>query len=446
LIKTIAALLCLLFAGCGAQVVEPGVLLGTPEPTDAAQPIQGGAHVVCQRRETEAAETATGQNAILMGVAVVPNDRPIFVRNVEVDFGWNGRALYGNPFGNETGRPYFTEWFLTADYPFRVFNTEPGELRPNGTDRRGTARINTDWTSDPITEATYFRIHSRIAETEEGHHTLTLGRYTTRLTGLTLVYGDTNEIVPAAEISYEDCDDPDAFQTFVRPNFADLLAQQWFAFQPTEVHGSATDHPTLQIAFTNDGIQPGTLNRFAVESHAMRVRNDGTEEAMPSDSLLQGCSLFQGEQHLTEGVRNGDFFTFQDFQVTLPALADQDDVLVEIRCTYNASALNADESAWIALSAPYQGFGLSEPAPARISGTLVLEQNHLHAENRIAVTIRPGPNERGCWPVNPNGLCTPGCYYHENGLPYATDIDPVQDRCAKLCSLDGTLLSPESCP
>jgi hypothetical protein len=378
-----------LLQGCGvSHAVTPTEDAGPVLADDAEVLAREGVTVICRPRS---AELLTGQNGGVFAMTVEPNGRPVFMRQADFNFGWDGSSLWGTLFGHESGRPYFTEWYLIADGPFSIFNSLPGVLHPSDEERRGTVSVDmSEWTVSPLDESREIRLNTHVADREEGLHAITLGRYSVQLERLTFDYGDTHEPVPARDIRFVGCDSRDDQRTLVLADYAQVIVDRTWEFHPGDAVGRVIDHPALELALLNDGAREGTLAGFSITVHMNRILADGTEYPEEPNFVTESCSLFDGELRLSRGVPTvQNVFRFDGVNIIVPGRTGSGDQRLEIRCDFDPSALSGSESARVTITSRYDGFRLHEPEPAIVTGTLILAQNNLQPpESRVSVIVR----------------------------------------------------------
>jgi hypothetical protein len=396
----------------GDAPYEPDAVVDVPvtvDTADASSPFadspfrRDGVTVVCQAYpESEALrETTTGTTAYTFyGFRVIPHGRPIRLPSAQFDFGWDGRSLAGQVFGAESGRPYFTNWTLTADHPFRIFNyTDLVSFRPAVEARRAVVFIDMrTWTEGGITEDTLIRLHADIAATEEGTHTLTLGRYTTRLVAISLYYADApDEVVPIEDVHFVGCDREPGAPVLVRLAEADIVVDRLSGESSETVTSGAGRVTFLRLLALNDGASNGTLDRIAFDTRAVVIPGVSgmTERPASIRDGVSACHLMRAGRTLAVGRFEGEQVVFDHANVTVTT-ADRGtsvpggfaafEVACDVQLNDAILPLYGALRIWFAADAR-SGFTLVEPTPARVQGTLVLEQNALGLDGSKYVQI-----------------------------------------------------------
>lgn len=364
-----------------------------PSDPDAGPvvPPPGGVTVICGAYPdgTALRETTTGTESFAFyGFRVIPHGRPILLPSAQFDFGWDGRTLYGSVFGHESGRPYFTNWTLTADRPFRILNRpDYVSFYPAVEELRAVVFFNmTDWVEDGLTEDTLIRLHADIAETEEGIHALTLGRYTTYLGAISLYYADTGEVVAREDIIFEGCRFPTLAPVLVRLAEADIIVNRESGEMPETVRSDVGRVNFLHLLALNDGASDGTIDRTVFDTRVVVIPGMGGSERPASiRDAVSACYLtrggrvlatarFEGEQVVFDHA--GVVVTTDDRGTSIPDGFASFEIACDVRLNDAILPFSGALRVWVGVHNE-TGLRLVETPLARVRGTLMLEQNAL---------------------------------------------------------------------
>lgn len=350
-----------------------------PDSATVAPPT-GGVTVVCDT-DTAPRETVTGARGYdFYHFHVIPGDRPVYFLGVQMTVTTIG--FYGDVVGSASGSPYFTNWQLTADGPYRVFNLPDFVTIRPAVDRRLIVTIGNHYAAGTITDDTVISVRADVAATEEGRNNLTLGQYTTELAAAGFQYADTHEDI--LDINWVGCDHVTLPQTTVRLSDADITVDRVFEDPSATVTSGAGNTVLLRLAALNDGAMDGTLDRIVFDTRAVVIPASGSERPASILDAFDSCRLsaagivtaigrFEGEQIVFDhaavpvnvddrGTSTADFSYFN-----LECHVHLNDAILPL---YGALRV------WASVNA-FDGFTLIQTAPARVWGTLSLEQNTL---------------------------------------------------------------------
>lgn len=349
---------------------------GATAPDSGTTPT-GGVTVVCDSG-LESQETVTGAEGFAFyRFHVIPGDRPVQLVGVQMSMATIG--FYGDVVGNESGAPYFTGWQLTAEGPHRIIATGMDyDIHPEG-GRRMHAFIAYSTGATPISSDTEISIRADVGH-EEGYHNLTLGQYTVSLAAAGFQYADTHEDV--TDIHWANCEGVPLPETRVRLNAPDIIVDRVFADPSGTVHDGARNVSFLRLAALNDGAVDGTLDRITFDTRAVIISASGTETAASIRDAVSACRLTQDGSTVSTGRFDGEHIVFDHAHVSVTtadrgtSFSDFAEFNVECDVHLNSAVLPLYGAlrVWLGVNA-HTGFTLVEPAPARVWGTLILEQN-----------------------------------------------------------------------
>lgn len=344
---------------------------------DSGTPLTGGVTVVCESG-TDTRETITGATGFdFYHFRVIPGDRPVRLVGVQVSMANTG--FYGDVVGNESGLPYFTNWQLTVGDPYHPIATGMDyDIHPEG-GRRMHAFIANSTGADPISEDTEISIRADVGD-EEGRHTLTLGTYTVSLSAAGFHYSDTGEEV--TDIRWEGCEGVPLPQTRVRLNAADIIVDRVSEDPSVTVRDGAVRTSFLRLAALNDGAVDGTLDRIVFDTRAVIVPASGGERPASIRDAVSACRLVRDSSILATGRFEGEQIVFEHAGLEVTT-SDRGSTWVNfayfnVECDVrlNSAVLPLYGALRVWLSAHYNtGITIEESEPARVVGTLSLDQN-----------------------------------------------------------------------
>lgn len=373
-------------SGCYMSHERPSFVTPAPDAgsvTADGGPV-GGVTLVCGRPSMtgDRLEVTTGTRAELFGMRITPNSRPVAIARAEFTFGVSSRSLFGRINDYDSGEPYFTDWQLAADSPYRVFNAHPPDsIVPDADGFHG--RVSIDGLLDAvISTPTYVALRAQIVATDNPMaRALTTVEYSAVIGALRLVYTDTGETVPVSDLTLEGCGGTSESLTLVRLAQADLAVDRVGGDPSSTVREVVGRTVFLRLAALNDGASDGTLGRMVFDTRAIIIPASGPTRPASVHDAVSACyavrdgvvlatARIEGEQIVFDHagvivttVDRGGFAGFAYFNVECDVHLN--DAILPL---YGAMRV------WLGADA-ITGFTVEEAPPARVWGTLVLQQN-----------------------------------------------------------------------
>ncbi len=250
----------------------------------------------------------------------------------------------------------------------------------NGTTRRLSVTTNISWD-------------------EERYHDFIYGFYSFRVgvegeqrvfTSDDLRWADTGETVTRDEVVYDpSCFAAPAENDFqVRARFADLIADRGALAVSSTIMGSASGVAMLDVAVVNDGAEAGSMSGLVVEVGTRS--NTGTEIYFRPMQTRCDIETVDG-RYLGQGMVGNTQVEFSSIDARVPGRSTAHFI---VRCdlVFPATLAQAMSADWyeIRMGALYNRFSIRNAGPARIQGTLALDQNRLwNIPGAVTITLRP---------------------------------------------------------
>lgn len=365
---------------------------------DTGMPVRPQGHVLVTCGGPEAAETLTDTNDFsARTINISATGRTLEVRRLHGQLGWSSVGLGGRVVGMQ-GTRYFRD-LKARDRDTGQTLMGPMDLRAASDRQSGDVMFIDAFTVQNGTTRR-LSISTDISVREDWYHDLTFGFYSFRVgiegeqrvfVGDDLRWSDTGETVTRDEVTYDPaCFTAPAENDFmVRPRFADLIADRGALAVSSTIVGNAGGVAMLDVAVINDGNEEGSMSGLVVE---VGTRSNGGID-INFRPLQTRCDLQTVDQRtLGYGTVRDTQVEFSGVDARVPGRGTTHFI---VRCdlvfpTELARAMSAD---WyeIRMGALYNRFQIrSDGGPARIQGTLVLDQNRLWSiPGAVTITLRP---------------------------------------------------------
>lgn len=363
-------------------------------PDSGVRP-QGRVLVTCGG--PEAAETLTDTNDFsTRTINISATGRSVEVRRLHGALGWSSVGIGGHVVGM-MGTQYF------RDLKVRDRDTGQTLMGPMDLNARISAQngdvMFIDAFTVPSGTTRRLAITTDTAVREDWYHDFTFGYYSFRVgvegeqrvfMSNDLRWADTGETVSRDEVTY----DPGCFAApaendfFVRPRFADLIADRGALAVSSTIVGNAGGVAMLDVAVVNDGNEEGSMSGLVLD---VSTRSNGGIDIY-FRPMQSRCDIQTVDQRtLGNGMVRDTQVEFSNIDARVPGRSTAHFI---VRCdltfpTEFARAMSAD---WyeIRMGALYNRFSIRNGSPARIQGTLVLDQNRLWIiPGAVTITLRP---------------------------------------------------------
>lgn len=364
-------------------------------PADSGVRPQGRVLVTCGGPETAEALTETS-NFSTRTINISATGRPVEVRRLHGELGWSTVGLGGRVVGM-MGTRYF-RGLKVRDRDTGQTLMGPMDLNAATGARSGDVMF-IDAFTVPSGTTRRLSITADTASREDWYHDFTFGFYGFRVgvegeqrvfMGNDLRWADTSETVSRDEVTY----DPGCFtgpaenDFFVRPRFADLIADRGALAVSSTITGSAGGVAMLDVAVVNDGQEEGSMSGLVLD---VSTRSNGGID-INFRPLQTRCDIQTTDQRtLGYGMVRDTQVEFSGIDARVPGRSTAHFL---VRCdlvfpTTLARAMSADFYE-IRVGALRDRFSIRNEGPARIQGTLVLDQNRLwNIPSAVTVTLRP---------------------------------------------------------
>lgn len=365
---------------------------GTP---DSGTRPQGRVLVTCGGPESAEVLTETNDFSTRT-INISATGRSVEVRRLHGALGWSSVGIGGHVVGMN-GTRYF------RDLKVRDRDTGQTLMGPMDLNARTSAQSGDVMFIDAFTvqngTTRRLAVTTDTAVREDWYHDFTFGFYAFRVgvegeqrvfMGDDLRWADTGETVRSDEITY----DPGCFTApsendfFVRPRFADLIADRGALAVSSTVMGNAGGVAMLDVAVVNDGAEEGSMSGLVVEVGTRS--NTGTEIYFRPMQTRCDIQTVDG-RNLGQGTVGNTQVEFSNIDARVPGRSTAHFI---VRCDLVfpaglAQAMSADFYE-IRMGALYNRFSIRNEGPARIQGTLVLDQNRLWSiPGAVTITLRP---------------------------------------------------------
>ena len=364
-------------------------------PSDSGVRPQGRVLVTCGGPES--AETLTDTNDFsTRTINVSATGRSVEVRRLHGALGWSSVGIGGHVVGM-MGTRYF------RDLKVRDRDTGQTLMGPMDLNARTSAQTGDVMFIDAFTVSSgttrRLAVTTDISVREDWYHDLTFGFYAFRVgvegeqrvfMGDDLRWADTGETVRSDEVTY----DPNCFTApaendfMVRPRFADLIADRGALAVSSTIVGNAGGVAMLDVAVVNDGNEEGSMSGLVLD---VSTRSNGGID-INFRPLQTRCDIQTVDQRtLGYGTVRDTQVEFSNIDARVPGRATAHFL---VRCdlvfpAILAQAMSADFYE-IRMGALYNRFSIRNEGPARIQGTLVLDQNRLWSiPGAVTITLRP---------------------------------------------------------